>query len=152
MKKTIIWVGVVLVLLAIIVILLVNFASTDEVLSNTRAKARDAARVSDVRFLAVAAELYYIDNDINPIIDDQRELNLIAGSDDYRSLQELLGPTINDDSMLIPIDPADPDRYYIFSSNEDTFYVKTYLEHETLGCKMLRENYCEFIVTKESLK
>lgn len=111
----------------LVVIAIVGLLSTLGVvaLGSARLKARDARRVSDLKQLGTALELYSTDQNVYPIAN-----NLDLGIDDAACLNGsgwqatgCLAPYMG----VVPKDPTN-DTYYIYSSSGTAYTIRATLE------------------------
>ncbi|MBI2411536.1 MAG: type II secretion system protein [Candidatus Kerfeldbacteria bacterium] len=105
----------------LIVIAIIGLLATLAIVSLTSAqqRARDTKRVSDMRSLQTAFELYYNDKAIYPVLSD--------GTDTWVELQTKMKTYVND---ILPLDPNDSngDAYVYLTNNTDQYVIGATLE------------------------
>lgn len=111
----------------LIVIAIIGMLSTLAAitLGSARVKARDARRMSDLKEIQTALELYYTDENIYPAGN-----NIALGSANYACLNEISGFTtagcLNPYMDKIPADPKSGN--YIYTRSSDSYTVTAALE------------------------
>lgn len=120
----------------LVVIAIIGLLSTLSVvaLSSARTKARDAKRLSDIKQVQTALELYYTDNNTYPIVSEP----IALGQANVACLENTSQGwnTGCDANAYMPIVPHDPktDRAYIYSSTDGSSYnIDATLEGEMGG-------------------
>ncbi|PIR66357.1 MAG: hypothetical protein COU51_04310 [Parcubacteria group bacterium CG10_big_fil_rev_8_21_14_0_10_36_14] len=120
----------------LVVIAIIGLLSTLAVvaLNNARQKSRDAKRVSDVKQLSTALELYFADNNSYPTA-----VGLITlGSTDYKCLDEDGFVAICDAGgttymSLVPSNPTPGGTDYTYLSADGSTYTMTFTLEGTTG-------------------
>lgn len=104
-----------ILVIVVVVTILLSIISTI-VLNSARKKARDAKRISDIRQLQIALEMYYNDNNLYPIAKNMEELSKKISK----------GANIVYMSNL-PTDPVNNDKlFYSYQSDKGVEYEITY--------------------------
>ncbi len=118
-------------------------------LDQERMVVRDNKRIADANWILTSTELYFSFFNKAPFFKDAqgnlKSLNLIKGSKDYMDFQSEINKIDEEDDTIldIPTDPLDSNRPYVYYSDGDKTSVTIYLENEQLGCKLIKQNYCE---------
>ena len=120
----------------LVVIAIIALLSTLAIISlqDSRQRARDAKRLTDLSQMEKALELYYIDNAQFPSVSTTEWAHSTSGN--WATLEAELGPYMA--GQVLPVDPTNEDDYpyqrYQYNSdtidNFQTFGLRAHLEHE----------------------
>jgi type II secretory pathway pseudopilin PulG len=108
----------ILIIVAIVTILLSTISTI--ILNSARKKARDAKRISDIKQLQTALEMYYNDNNLYPIASNTDELSKVISAEAHIVYMSNL-----------PKDPLNKEKFlYSYRSDKGTEYEITYCLEE----------------------
>ena len=108
-------------------------------LNNARARARDARRVSDIKQIQTALELYYLDNNTYPAASDDTQIDGKCLTEDGFS------PTCTGDNVYMAVIPDNPKpyddhtdctlaySYYLYSRQTNRSYTLKYCVGANIG-------------------
>jgi hypothetical protein len=121
---------------------------TQKDLSEAKIEARDAQRVSNIKIFHTTLQLYALDAKKLPSKQDAnrnyQSFKLIKNSSDFKTVESELKSI--DSSFYIPVDPNDPNRYIEFYSDNEIYWVKTFLTQKSDNCEMNTDNYCVYTI------
>lgn len=116
-----------------------------ESLEEARGMARDAKRISDIRALQTAAELFFAENGKYPVI--KTNVAVKSNESEWSKLMQMMYFT---NPKAYPIDPQNPDKYYQYTSDGKKFTITAVFENENYGCEPIRDGLCKFEVVSDS--
>ncbi len=118
----------------LVVIAIIGLLSTLAVvaLGSAREKSRDARRLSDIKQIQTALELFYTDNNSYP----SSTAAIALGSANYACLNASgfqAAPCADAYMGLVPADPGNTDTYQYTSADGSSYSLTTVLEGEVSG-------------------
>lgn len=125
----------------LVVIAIIGLLSTLAVvaLGNARTKARDAKRMSDLKQIQTALELYYTDQNAYPGTSGNNAVeapNVTLGTGSYTCLNSTGFTTVGCSNAYMgkfPQDPQTPTREYYYTGSSTGYYVNATLEGAVNG-------------------